>query len=178
MKKNNFIKVIKNIILIQICSDMAKEYMSFQELKYGECQIGKTIHKKIYEEEFDFFNKYFNNLKYNKNSSDLTGRNYFYMIKDNYIKDTIKLLNKEKNNIFNDFNKVNFFVKKEKFNNIIYFNIKINNKKYQISFHNFDKEIKGQGTKCHWQKKISSQESCVEIIKQLKLFEQLYWEVQ
>lgn len=58
---------------------------------------------------------------------------------------------------------VNYYVKNNGDNVIVYFNFKIDGKRYQVSFHSFFNELFkliGKGSPCRWEKKISSRRTC------------------
>lgn len=104
-------------------------------------------------------------------------RSVSYDIKDKAIKKALSLLtsSKEAKKIG-----ITFYARREADqngnpSNIIYFNINDDEKKYQVSFHNFRREIRfgyaesRKGLACHWNgKNGGSREAVIELIKKYK----------
>lgn len=87
---------------------------------------------------------------------------YGYDGKDSAIIAAINIINKH------PLMGVNYYVKNNNNNVIVYFNFKINNRRLQVSFHSFSSKLRkliGKGSPCRWEKKISSRETCQLLLR-------------
>lgn len=89
---------------------------------------------------------------------------YGYNGKDKAIMSAIKMIDSHK------YMGVNYFIKLNDNSEaaIVYFNLKLDGKRYQVSFHSFSRELKklaGKGSPCRWEKKVSSRETCQILLK-------------
>ncbi len=110
-----------------------------------------------------------------KNRIKRGAERYGYDAKTKYIIDALKLINTNKPGMFN------YYIMRSGDQNgydslITYFNFKINNKQYQISFHTpYDQapdymiDLIGKGMKTHWRKSPDSIESTRELVKYFKI---------
>lgn len=63
---------------------------------------------------------------------------------------------------------VSYYVKDDGNSVILYFNLKLDGKRYQVSFHAFESKLRklaGKGSPCRWEKKMSSRETCQELLR-------------
>lgn len=63
---------------------------------------------------------------------------------------------------------VNYYIKDNGENVIVYFNFKVDGKRLQISFHSFSDELRklvGKGSPCRWREGIGSRETCCLLLK-------------
>lgn len=85
-----------------------------------------------------------------------------YPGKDDAILAAIKIIDTHK------YMGVNYYVKDNGKNVIVYFNFKIDGKRYQVSFHSFSNKLRkliGKGSSCRWEKKMSCRETCQTLLK-------------